>query len=102
MPEQVGEFGRMIDYLLARNVHVKVVLLPQGSWENNLPFERAYQKQIEAVCGKRTIQLLDWSTMLKDEDFADSNHPNLYGMDVLQDSFMGLALPFLRSTHALP
>ena len=102
MQDEIEVFARTIDYLRARNVCMRVVLLPQGTWEDNLPFERAYKEQIGAVCRSHGVTVLDWSKMLDDEDFADSNHPNLYGMDKLQDAFLRIGLPFLRSTGALP
>ncbi len=102
LADQTAEFARMIDYLRARDVRVAVVLLPQGSWEANLPFERTYNEEISRICRTKALPLFDWSHMLDDDDFADSNHPNLFGMEKLQKAFLGIALPHLRRTHALP
>ena len=46
--------------------------------------------------------MYDWSRMIGDEDFGDSNHLNLDGMEKLQRAFLEIALPFVRSTGALP
>ena len=100
--DQTAEFARTIDYLRAREVRVAVVLLPQGSWEDNLPFERSYNDEIVKICSTEGVPLFDWSGILKDDDFADSNHPNLTGMEKLQSAFLNIARPHLRRTHALP
>jgi hypothetical protein len=38
--------------------------------------------------------------MLTDDEFADSGHPNIFGMEKFQSAFLDIALPFLRSTRA--
>lgn len=102
MNSQVKEFGAMADYLLARHVRVAVVFMPQGSWESNLPFEGAYENMVTDVCRGKAIPVIRWPKLLDDDDFADSNHANLYGMDKLQPAFLEIALPFLHATGALP
>lgn len=98
---QVGELSRMVDYLIQRGVRVSIVFLPVGSWDDKLPFEREYIGVVtESIKGK-PVQMFNWSTLLEDEDFADSNHPNVLGVDKLQKAFLDLARPFLLSTGAL-
>lgn len=101
MRQQVAIFGSMIVDLRARGVKVMVVLLPQGSWELGLQQRAWYDKAVQTLCAKEGIPLLDWSHLLDDDDFADSNHPNPDGVDKLNSKFLELALPFLHSTGAL-
>jgi hypothetical protein len=100
--EGVEEFSRTVDYLHARDVHVCVVLLPVWTSEDNLPYERTYIAEMKAVCAAKQIPLRDWSRMLPDEDLLDPSHPNVFGAEKLQPAFLDIALPFLRSTRALP
>ena len=102
MRTQIGQFSAMVDYLLERKVRVVIVFLPQGTWEDNLPFERAYKEQVLQAFQGRAVPVLDWSKRLDDDDFADSGHANPNGVDKLQAWFLEIALPFLRSMHALP
>jgi hypothetical protein len=99
--EYVRTFGEMLDYLVAQRVQVRVILMPQGSWYDNLPYEQEFKKRINTLCAGKQIPVTDWSTMLADEDFSDSIHPNVYGIDKLHPAFLKIALSFLRSTHAL-
>jgi hypothetical protein len=101
MEGQIEDFGRLADYLRAQNVRLVVVLLPVGSWQDKLPYQRVYVSEMTAICKAKKIPLHDWSRLLKDEDFADYGHPNVFGMDKLQPEFLKIAIPFLRSTHAL-
>jgi len=78
-----------------------VVFLPLGTWEDSLPFEPAYVRAKSEACNKKSVPIMDWSKLLDDDDFADSNHPNLYGVDKLQPRFLEIAIPFLRSSGAL-
>jgi hypothetical protein len=98
---QVAEFDAMTDYLLARGVRVVVVYLPLGTWEDRLPFERAYIDAMNEVTSRKAIPTMDWSKILDDDDFADSNHPNLSGVDKLNPRFLEIAIPFLQSSGAL-
>ena len=101
MRKEVAIFEEMTKYLRARGVKMNVVLLPQGSWEDRLFFKRAYEETVKAVCERMAIPVYDWTKLLDDDDFADSNHPNPDGVDKLNPKFLELSLPFLRSTGAL-
>jgi len=96
------ELGRMIDYLHQRSVRVVFVALPVASWDYQLPFEEAFLARTRALCAGRGIPMQDWSRMLPDEDMQDASHPNLAGAEKLQPRLLEIALPFVRSTGALP
>jgi hypothetical protein len=99
--EAVGTFRELVDYLKAQHVQIRVVLMPRGSWDNSLPYGREYDRRIVAVCAEKQIPVSDWSSLLTDEEFANKNHPNVFGMEKTQPAFLDIAVPFLRSTHAL-
>jgi hypothetical protein len=97
----MSEFEAMADYLRKRGVKLVVVFLPMGSWDRELPFGRVYMAEMNKACREKAVPVMDWSTVFDDDDFADSNHPNVYGVDKLQPLFLELAIPFLRSSGAL-
>lgn len=99
--ETIPVFRQTIDYLRARHVQVRVVLMPCGSWEKGLPYDSEYRRQVTALCAEDQIPVSDWSGLLSNEDFADSTHPNIFGTEKTHAAFLDIALPFLRSTHAL-
>jgi len=100
--EQTEQFGIVLDYLLDRNVHVLVILMPRGSWESNLPYQGAYTNAIAAACQQRRVGCLDWSGLLEDEEFADANHANSFGINKFQSALLSIALPFLREARTIP
>ena len=95
---QVSYMGQMLDYIRNRGAKVVVVLLPLGSWEQTLPYAPPFNKAIVELCDNKQIDLHDWSQMLDDDEFADSVHPNVRGADKLNNAFLELAKPHLRST----
>jgi hypothetical protein len=99
--QSVQVFRETIAYLQERHVQIRIVFMPEGSWEQELPFSPEYQKQIRSLCAEKHIPISDWSRMLTDDEMADSTHPNIFGMEKMQPAFLEIALPFLRSTHAL-
>ena len=101
MDTQIEQFGAMSDYLQQRDVRVAVVFLPQGTWDDKMPFARVYTDAISELCQRKAIQTMDWSMLLDDDDFADSNHINPAGVDKLQPLFLEMADDFLRSTGEL-
>jgi hypothetical protein len=101
MANDTREFALTLDYLRDRNVAVLVVVLPNGSWEDELPFAEEYNKQVQAICQSKGVEFFDWSHMLPDEDFGDTAHTNLAGIAKLQPAFLQLARPHLIQTGAL-
>jgi hypothetical protein len=99
---EAAAFGRMVDYLQQRNVKVVAVRMPVGSWEDDLPYERAYIRQLREVCESRGVRIHDFSRMLDDDLFADSIHLTPAGIEKFEPAVMKIALEHLRSTGALP
>ena len=67
-------FAQTIALLHANKVPVKIILLPQGTWMNELPFGSYYDARVRDLCRATSTPLLDWSKTLPDSDFIDSNH----------------------------
>lgn len=99
---QLREFSQSVDYLQKRGAELAVVLLPIGSWEERLPFDEPYTRQLRRLCSSRSVPVHDLRDILTDEEFADSVHANLDGMEKLHRSLVRIALPHLRRTGALP
>jgi hypothetical protein len=100
LDEQLGEFSRMLDYLRERRVSVVVVLMPQGSWEGNLPYASTYAERVRSLCASQGVKLVDRFAFLADDDFADSNHPTLAGANKVSQVMMELAREHLRRINA--
>jgi hypothetical protein len=101
--ESVQVFGETLDYLAAQHVQIRVVLMPDGSWENDmLPYKAEFGRELAALCAEKHVAMFDWSRLLADDEFADMCHATIDGMDKTQSAFLEIALPFLRSTKALP
>ena len=66
---QAAYFGQLLDYVRARGASVVVVLLPLGSWQQDLPYGRRWNEEIVGLCKSKQIELRDWSQMLDDDDF---------------------------------
>ena len=75
---------------LVRSHHgqIKVMLLPQGTWMDALPFKGQYEAQVRAICQATSTPLIDLSRALPDEDFVDSNHLTVRGQEKFRDLIM--------------
>lgn len=102
LTEQMGELARLFQLLRERRVNVAVVLCPQGDWEDNVPFEHAYKLMVTELCHADNVPLYDLSELVEDDDFADSSHLNLMGIEKFTHSLLNICIPFLKSTGALP
>jgi hypothetical protein len=67
--------------LLVRSHHaqVRVMLLPQGTWMNELPYKPRYENLIRALCQSTSTPLIDLSQAMPDSDFVDSSHFTVEG-----------------------
>jgi hypothetical protein len=99
--EDVQVLGETIDYLREQHVPIGVLRMPEGRWEQELPFGSEYWRQVAALCAEKHIPTYDWSGMLTDDEFADSGHPNIFGMEKIQSAFLEIARPFLSSNGIL-
>ena len=99
---EVLEFAEMLRYLRVKGVKTEVLLLPQGTWEDNLPFDATYCAQVEEMARSLGVPVVDDRRLLDDDSFADSSHLNPNGVETFQNAVLGLCLDHLRATGALP
>lgn len=101
--DQTGVFARMLDYLRGHGVQVLVVLPPMGSWEKEMPYAAHYNTEITAICAQKGVPVKDWTALVSDEEFWDSSHMNLEGVEKFQAALLNeVALPFMRSVVPVP
>jgi hypothetical protein len=72
----------------SRGAQVKVMLLPQGTWMDELPFKAHYEAKIRALCQETSTPLIDLSRSMKNEDFVDSNHLTVKAQEKFRDMIM--------------
>lgn len=76
---EVGNLDETLKVLNAHGVPVKLILLPQGTWMEGLPFPTYYNDRVRMVARRTATPVLDWSKLLPDSDFVDSNHLTVKG-----------------------
>jgi hypothetical protein len=69
-------------------MEVKVLLLPQGTWMDELPFPSYYNERVRAVCQATSTPIIDLSHALPDDAFVDSNHLTVGGQTKVRDLLM--------------
>jgi hypothetical protein len=95
MTVQMHELAVLLDYLRERKVRVQVILPPQGTWQDGLPFATTYRAMLGPVLESRQIPVTDLSRLLPDEEFADDIHPRYSGQWKLHKIYRELALQAL-------
>jgi hypothetical protein len=78
---QLEEFKKTILLVQSHRAEVKVMLLPQGSWMSELPFQSYYEAKVRALCEATSTPLIDLSGSIPDEDFVDTNHLTIRGQE---------------------
>ena len=76
---EVGNLAETLEILNAHGVPVKIIFLPQGTWMDGLPFPVYYNERVRALASQTSTAVLDWSKLLPDSDFIDSNHLTVGG-----------------------
>jgi hypothetical protein len=94
---ELGRLHETLSLLQASGVPVKVILLPQGTWMDELPFPSYYDTRVRNLCRSTSTPLLDWSKSLPDSDFFDSNHLNNAGQAKFRAMILREEAGFLRS-----
>ena len=78
---EVEQFRKTILLVRSYGAVVKVILLPQGSWMDTLPFKSYYESKIRSLCESTSTPLMDLSRSLPDGDFVDLNHLTVQGQE---------------------
>ncbi len=102
MMREVDELAATIDYLQARNVHVRAIFPPSGSWIEALPYEAAYREAVLPVVAARGVPVIDRSDLLQDYEFGDDWHPTYSGQQRLHEADRALALEALQQMGISP
>ena len=55
----VAAFARTVEYLKLRGVRMLVIAMPEASWNEGLPYEPSYMKQVSDVCTKAGVEIVD-------------------------------------------
>src|SRR6185312_437992 len=79
MDTEIERLRETIELVRAHHADLKIVLLPQGSWMRQLPFEDYYDAKVRDLCRETSTPLIDLQRSLPDDDFVDSNHLTVEG-----------------------
>ena len=96
MDAEVERLRETIFLLRSHNAQVKVMLLPQGTWMNELPFKPRYEGLIRALCQSTSTPLIDFSRAIPDDDFVDSSHLTVEGQEKFRGLIMGEIMGHLQ------
>ena len=102
MRREVAEFAALLDYLGERNVRVRVLINPSGSWDNETPYEQAYRDLITPVLAARNVTLIDQSDIFPDMLFSDGEHTTYRGQQILHQIDRQIALRELAEMGVAP
>ena len=81
MDAQVEQLRETIQLVRSHHAQVAVMLLPQGTWMDELPYKPRYEAMVRALCQSTSTPLIDYSRAIPDDDFADSNHLTVEGQE---------------------
>jgi hypothetical protein len=99
---EVEQLRETILLVQSRGALVKVLLLPQGTWMEELPFKAYYEAQIRTLCQATSTSLIDLSRAIPNEEFADSNHLTVQGQERFRSLIMGGILKHFREVKRRP
>jgi hypothetical protein len=93
MDAQMERLRETIALVRSHHAQIRVMLLPQATWMDELPFQQQYEMKIRALCEATSTPLIDFSNALPDKDFIDSSHLTVAGQDhfrrLVMDKIMG-------------
>ena len=99
---EVEQLRETILLVQSRGALVQVLLLPQGTWTEELPFKAYYEAKIRTLCQATSTSLIDLSRAIPDEEFADSNHLTVQGQERFRSLIMGDILKQFREVKGRP
>ena len=88
MDAQVDQLRETILLLKSHHAQVKVMLLPEGTWMDELPFKPRYDEMIRALCQSTSTPLIDFSRSIPDDEFVDSSHLTVEGQNKFRKLIM--------------
>jgi hypothetical protein len=88
MDSELERLRQTIILLRSHQTQVRVMLLPEATWDDVLPYKPRYEAKVRALCQETATPLVDLSHALPDEAFVDGNHLTVDG----QEKFRGLIM----------
>jgi hypothetical protein len=85
---EMEHLRQTISLVRSQGAKIAIMLLPQATWIEELPFQHQYEEQLRALCEETSTPLIDFSQAIRDEDFVDSSHLTVKG----QEDFRQLVL----------
>lgn len=95
MRKEVQELAALIDFLQARNVRVRALFPPSGTWQDTLPYQAAYREMVRPILEFRKVPVTDFGDLLPDEEFMDAIHARYAGQLKVHKAYRELALQAL-------
>jgi hypothetical protein len=86
--QEVERLRETIVELQSHRTHVAIMLLPQATWVEDLPFKIRYDAKIRAVCQETSTPLIDFSHVMRDSIFVDGGHLTVGGQEVFRQRIM--------------
>lgn len=87
---EIEVFGKTISLVRSYGAEVKVILLPQGTWMDDLPFKPYYEAKVRALCETTATPLIDLSRSIPDAEFQESNHLTVEGQQDFRNIIMSI------------
>ena len=89
MDAELERLRETIILLRSHQAQVKVMLLPEATWDDVLPYKPRYEAKVRALCEETSTPLIDLSHAMPDEAFVDGNHLTVDGQEKFRGLIMG-------------
>jgi hypothetical protein len=100
--KQVRAFDDLLAYLQAQGVGVTVVFLPHRRAFDELPLVGVYHDEVTRICRARSVETVDLSHALSEDEFWDMGHPTYRGLQKTHAALMQVAAPYLARIAPRP
>jgi hypothetical protein len=102
LASETAELAATLDYLRERNVRVRAIFPPTGTWIEAQPYEAEYRRVVTPLLAERGIPVVDQSDFLQDYEFGDDWHATYSGQLRLHEADRQLALTALEEMDLAP
>jgi hypothetical protein len=99
MDSELERLRETISLLRSYHAQVKVMLLPEATWDDKLPYKPRYEAKIRALCQETSTPLIDLSRAMPDEAFVDSSHLTVDGQNKFRNLVMSEIPDHLQSLY---
>ncbi len=99
MDSEIADLASLINYLQERNVNLRGIMRPSGSWEELNPYEGAHNEAVRALFAAHGIPIIDQSDSMPDSAMVDNTHVNYQARMILHRSDREMALQALRDMN---